>query len=451
MLENYPREQLCFIITQYGRSIIDDPRRCRGLLKDLAPNHKRETTLLYLALEEKIVAELVKINTQVPLVIFLERLAHRLHDSVGIQKEFATWAVESWALALGIIQQPLSQQAAIIEPLVHCDELLVEPVDWHGHNYRAAAEQGDAKAQYGLGFSYYLLGYKYEKYYEHAVFWYRKAIEQGHVKAHERLGDMYLYGYGVGKDFEQAVFLYRKAADQGNAAAQYALGVMYYYGSGVELDYEQAVFWWSKAAEQNNNEAQSDLAGMCSIGRGIKKDTMRAHNLASKVNDVMLPGWTDITYSTVFGGDRQINYSTVSRGNIVGKNWAVWYQGGKSATYKINDTLDDGSTVFYVDASGISGLATERRDYGHNELDWKSAMVAGASTYSSYSMWRLPTKDELNMLYQQKDIVGGFTNDVYWSSTEGGSDVAWSQLFLNGSCNIGEKSFTKHVRAVRDF
>jgi TPR repeat protein len=450
MLENYPREQLCFIVTQYGRTIIDDPRRCHGLLKDLAPNHKRETTLLYLALEEKIVAELVKINTQVPLVIFLERLAHRLHDSVGIQKEFATWAVESWALALGIIQQPLSQQAALIEPLVHCDELLIEPVDWHGHNYRAAAEQGDAKAQYGLGFSYYLLSNKDEKYYEQAAFWYRKAIEQGHVKAHKSLGDMYLYGYGVGKDFEQAVFLYRKAADQGNADAQYALGVMYYYGSGVELNYEQAVFWWSMAAEQNNSEAQSDLAGMCSIGRGIKKDNIRAHNLASKVQDNMLSGiCSDIEYFTVFGGDRQINYSTVEGGNVVGKNWEVWYQGGESATYKINDTLDDGSTVFHVDASGIHGLATERRDYGYHRLDWNSAMTT-ASTYGR-SMWRLPTKDELNMLYQQKTIVGGFTKDVYWSSTEGGCNVAWSQFFLNGNGYTGEKSFTKHVRVVRDF
>jgi len=50
MLDNHPRHQLRFIIDNYGRSIIDDPRRCRGMLKDLAPKHIRETNLLMLAL-----------------------------------------------------------------------------------------------------------------------------------------------------------------------------------------------------------------------------------------------------------------------------------------------------------------------------------------------------------------------------------------------------------------
>ena len=29
--------------------------------------------------------------------------------------------------------------------------------------------------------------------------------------------------------------------------------------------------------------------------------------------------------------------------------------------------------------------------------------------------WRLPTKDELNLLYQNKDKIGGFAYDYYWS------------------------------------
>lgn len=47
--------------------------------------------------------------------------------------------------------------------------------------------------------------------------------------------------------------------------------------------------------------------------------------------------------------------------------------------------------------------------------------------------WRLPTKDELNILYKNKDSIGGFENDYYWSSTpDGSSDAAWLQNFVDG-------------------
>jgi hypothetical protein len=113
MLDNHPRQQLRFIIENYGRSIIDDPRRCRGMLKDLAPKHIRETNLLMLALDNHIVAALMQ-KTHTPLSMHLDILAQRLHNNFGTQKEFAFWAVESWAFALDVIQQPSAQ--TIITP-----------------------------------------------------------------------------------------------------------------------------------------------------------------------------------------------------------------------------------------------------------------------------------------------------------------------------------------------
>ena len=115
MLDNHPRHQLRFIIDNYGRSIIDDPRRCRGMLKDLAPKHQLETNLLMLALDQKLVAELTQ-KTHTPILMHLDILAQRLHNNIGIQKEFAVWAIESWALALDVIQQPSAQQTITPEP-----------------------------------------------------------------------------------------------------------------------------------------------------------------------------------------------------------------------------------------------------------------------------------------------------------------------------------------------
>ncbi|MFI3188658.1 hypothetical protein BCS42_13365 [Crenothrix sp. D3] len=107
MLDPHPRAQLCFIIQQYGQNIITEPKRCRGMLSDLAPHHRLENNLLVAALEQKVAQELLQPSALIPLNMQLERLAKRLHDTVGMKEEFAYWAVESWALALGVNQSTL--------------------------------------------------------------------------------------------------------------------------------------------------------------------------------------------------------------------------------------------------------------------------------------------------------------------------------------------------------
>ena len=67
--------------------------------------------------------------------------------------------------------------------------------------------------------------------------------------------------------------------------------------------------------------------------------------------------------------------------------------------------------------------------------------------------WFLPSKDELNELYLQRAIVGGFFNNAYWSSSESGASIAWSQLFFaTGIQSSSDKSdATLDVRPVRAF
>ena len=50
--------------------------------------------------------------------------------------------------------------------------------------------------------------------------WWRKAAEQGDVRAQNNLGVRYENGQGVGKDINEAVKWYRKAAEQGDAKAK---------------------------------------------------------------------------------------------------------------------------------------------------------------------------------------------------------------------------------------
>jgi hypothetical protein len=68
-----------------------------------------------------------------------------------------------------------------------------------------------------------------------------------------------------------------------------------------------------------------------------------------------------------------------------------------------------------------------------------------------FSDWRLPTKDDLNKIYFNKSVVGGFAAGYYWSSTEIGADYAWYQVFTDGGQYWTIKSYSSRVRAVRFF
>ena len=79
-------------------------------------------------------------------------------------------------------------------------------------------------------------------------------------------------------------------------------------------------------------------------------------------------------------------------------------------------------------------------------MNWDEAIVACKKLGTG---WRLPTKDELNMLYKNKEEIGGFANSNYWSSTEDDGNFAWIQNFLFGFQTNLFKNGTYYVRAVR--
>ncbi|MCB0463750.1 MAG: DUF1566 domain-containing protein [Flavobacteriaceae bacterium] len=88
-----------------------------------------------------------------------------------------------------------------------------------------------------------------------------------------------------------------------------------------------------------------------------------------------------------------------------------------------------------------------------NELQ----ITEGGNTYGD---WYLPSKEELNLMYQNKAAIdatavanGGssFASNFYWSSTEYTFDGAWAQNFDGGAQIYGNKFSTVRVRAVRAF
>jgi hypothetical protein len=81
-----------------------------------------------------------------------------------------------------------------------------------------------------------------------------------------------------------------------------------------------------------------------------------------------------------------------------------------------------------------------------------AAKVAKNYSLNGYVDWFLPSVDELNLLYQQRAVVGGFYNDIYWSSTEQDDVFAWGQYFIfPSSPGYTFKDIPLRVRAVRAF
>src|SRR5271154_4270679 len=85
--------------------------------------------------------------------------------------------------------------------------------------WRPLADQGDTRAQYGVG-SMYERGQGVPQNYAEAARWYHRAAELGDVSMQFDLGSMYHFGQVVSQNYTEAVRWYRRAADQGSIRAQ---------------------------------------------------------------------------------------------------------------------------------------------------------------------------------------------------------------------------------------
>jgi len=104
-MDNFPRQKLSEIISQYSCKLIYDPRRLEALLRDHCSAYKREVNVLAAALKERVPFELLKANDSFPQGVILARLVKRLMEDLGLSEDVAIWAVETWALALGVISE----------------------------------------------------------------------------------------------------------------------------------------------------------------------------------------------------------------------------------------------------------------------------------------------------------------------------------------------------------
>lgn len=104
-MNEQPRQKLREIIARHGHSVVQDARRCEGLLRDYSPQYQREISVLLSALEEHVPQDLLAAPVSVPRRVLLARLARRLADYHALSEPAATWSVNTWAVALGVISE----------------------------------------------------------------------------------------------------------------------------------------------------------------------------------------------------------------------------------------------------------------------------------------------------------------------------------------------------------
>ncbi|HNS76179.1 formylglycine-generating enzyme family protein [Mesotoga prima] len=105
------REQLIRIVQEYGADILKDPGKVKGLLKDFCPEEPRgKIFAITQCLREGIHRELIDSSKRKTIRIELSRLIRKIHDNFGLKEDISRWAVETIALALGIIREEESTE-----------------------------------------------------------------------------------------------------------------------------------------------------------------------------------------------------------------------------------------------------------------------------------------------------------------------------------------------------
>ena len=138
------------------------------------------------------------------------------------------------------------------------------------------AANGDADAQFRLGYRFAFCKDKRRRNLKRAFSMWKAAAEQGHVRARFYLGTCYDFGSGIRRNARRAMFWYHQAAMANHDVAQYNLALGYRDGLGVPRSQRIAVKWLRVSAAAGNADAQNDLGYCLHEGLGVGKDGRQA-------------------------------------------------------------------------------------------------------------------------------------------------------------------------------
>ena len=204
--------------------------------------------------------------------------------------------------------------------------------------------------------------------------------------------------------------------------------------------------------------------------------------------DTSTLGFYTVTYSV---SDTEGNNSSASRlvtvfespvvGDLKNGGYVVWVNPTDPSKGLVSALVDQSTDIRGVvwydgDYNTLPETGATSTAIGTGSSNTDAIIVAqGSGSYAAqlcadysvtvdgitYDDWFLPSKDELNLLYLQHTLIGGFTDDVtteiygdyYWSSSEYANSkyYAWGQDFFDGSEENSDKDYPNLVRAIRAY
>ncbi len=105
MINNSTRSKLIELINNYGQSICQESSKCENLLQENYLQYPSDYFLLINSFRQGIPKKLLRSqNSQMPKEVTLGTLTTQLQDNLYITETAANWTVETWGIALKVIQ-----------------------------------------------------------------------------------------------------------------------------------------------------------------------------------------------------------------------------------------------------------------------------------------------------------------------------------------------------------
>lgn len=172
----------------------------------------------------------------------------------------------------------------------------------------------------------------------------RPLAEEGDADAQYNIGWMYMNGYGLRVNDNLALEWWQKAADQGHSDASFSIGMLYSLGDGeISKDPDKAIDYYLIAAIDGHEDAIAILKSMM-----LRNDQSILDRLYSIIND----------HESLFGIQRQVKASKLNA------------RKGPSTESEVMARLLKGETVLELNKQELWSQVVVLRDKEINQTVW---------------------------------------------------------------------------------
>jgi hypothetical protein len=123
--------------------------------------------------------------------------------------------------------------------------------------------------------------------------------------------------------------------------------------------------------------------------------------------------------------------------------------------HRVGEKMPDGTIYAGISPDTNKPMYTTPADASLTMKFNEAQKYAAKLDAHGHNDWRLPTRAELNVLFNNRaaiggfDLTGSFLTGVYWSGSPGDKRGAWRQRLSSGSQYSTPKGFHSSVRCVR--